>query len=155
MRPSWNTLAVLALSALASCGGPGLVVEFDGVTLTIPRGAMPEGTIVDDLDVFADAPPRALPGDRQALSDVFAFTPHGLLFQAPIGVEMEFDGGGAQVEAEVLRLGDDMDDLWEPVAPASFESGVAGFETSTFSWYVVAAPSPAGAGRGASSLPTR
>ncbi len=128
---------LLVLLVLAGCPASDFVLEFEGVVLTIPDGALPEGTALGDLNVAVEAElPVPLPDNRSLLSEVYAFTPHGLAFEAPITVDMvyteAFDG-----EPEVFRLGDDMDDGWAAVADASFADSVATFTTSGFSWYAV------------------
>jgi len=130
-------LLVLSLLLLVGCPATDFVLEFEGVVLTIPDGALPAGTSLGDLNVTVEAGlPVPLPDNRTLLSSVYAFTPHGIQFDAPIGVGLPyteaFDG-----EPSVFRLGDDMDDGWAPVAGASFDGEVASFTTSTFSWYAV------------------
>lgn len=76
-----------ATAASSRIGPAGGVVSVNGVTLTIPPGALDAET---DIGIESGAP---APSGYTALSPVFRFTPDGLVFKKPANVAIDFQGG--------------------------------------------------------------
>jgi hypothetical protein len=68
-------------------------IAIEGVALVIPPGALAEPTTIS-IAPLADG--SAMP---DAVSPVFAFEPDGLVFQAPVTVELEFPSDGRDAVA--------------------------------------------------------
>lgn len=151
----WTWTVVVALMTVVACssddpsspgtstvvGGGGGVVAKDGASLTIPAGALASDVpvAVGRLDAAAVAalPPATAPGIKGTAvlsGDVFAFTPHGTTFAAPVTVELAHAGAGNMV----LRLDDERDTTWEVVPGTTFAGGVVRFQVTRFSIYGVA-----------------
>ena len=128
---------LLSILLLAACiGAAELVLQADGATLVVPPG------VADGVDVAValdEAPPLLPPPGRLQMGPIFAFTPHGQLFDQPVTLSIPYTPS-ASVMPEVLRLGDDIDDVWEPVEAVAFEDGLATWSSSHFSWYGVFGP---------------
>jgi hypothetical protein len=111
----------------------------DDVEIDIPPGALPG----DEEIGLEEVPPTAVEAAPEGASftdDVFAMTPHGLIFNQPVSVTIAYTG--ADTNRVVLRLDNKEDTTWEVVPGADFASGKATFETMTFSVYGVADAEP-------------
>jgi hypothetical protein len=120
----------------------GAMLMGDGVSLSIPEGALTDAVDVSLAALDADAAQQlatptadGLDGTAELASPVFAFTPHGTRFAEPVEVELLYEGEGNVV----LRLDDERDETWEIVEGALLQDGVARFEIDGFSLYAVAA----------------
>jgi hypothetical protein len=111
-------------------GPAGGEVSTDGVSVLVPAGALSTQVEIGVAEVAA---PVDVPASYVAASPVYEFTPHGQTFSSPVTLTLGYTGSANTV----LRLDDDQDTTWEPVAPATFDNGTATVETSTFSYYVV------------------
>ena len=76
-------------SARSSIGPAGGVVSIEGVSLTVPPGALDSDTEI------AIARTDRSPGSFTALSPVYRFTPDGLTFRKAAIVEIGYQGGSA------------------------------------------------------------
>jgi hypothetical protein len=121
-------------------GPAGATLSSDAVVVRVPAGAV-TGEVPIDVTRVVGAGLVALTaattptlGDADLSSDVFAFTPHGTTFSAPVEIEIVHNGQGNFV----LRLDDEHDTTWEVVTGASFGGGVARFQAQGFSMYAVA-----------------
>lgn len=139
--------AVFAAVALASCtsftpdesktfarvGAEGAKLALPGIgAVKVPSGALQE-TVTVGVAV-ADAP-VATP--NPSVSQVLELTPHGTRFAAPVTVTLNYPRSTESQGLQVLRLANAQDDTWRPVGGAHFSDGVATFEVTTFSYYVV------------------
>lgn len=128
---------LLAILLLAACtAATELVLQADGATLLVPPGAADGSDVAVELD---ENPPVAPPPDRLQMGPIFAFTPHGHLFNQAVTLSIPYTPS-ASLMPEVLRLGDDIDDIWQPVDSVAFEGGLATWSSSHFSWYGVFGP---------------
>lgn len=131
-------------------GPDGGEVSLDGVTVTIPPGALDESVDIKITRLSSSEAAALFDGEYagtslELASAVYAFTPHGTRFNDL--VDIVFDGDeGAEL---VLRLDDPNDETWEMVSDASFEGGQAYVQTDHFSYYAafslrdhVTAPKP-------------
>lgn len=78
-------------------GPAGGVVAIDGVTLTVPEGALDKETAI------AIAKEGSSPAGYEARSPVYRFTPDGLEFKKPATVEISYTSGAAQVVVQWSR----------------------------------------------------
>jgi len=131
---------------MATAVGPaGATLSTQAVVVNIPADALTEDVAVAvtrlDATRIAALPAAAAPGidgDVQLSSEVFAFTPHGTVFNKAVDMEITHTGSGNIV----LRLDDEQDTTWEVVPGVIFEGGKARFSVTGFSVYAVAsAPS--------------
>jgi hypothetical protein len=108
------------------------VLEAGGATVNVPAGAAPDGVT---LSVAVDDPGVDAP-DHELTGSVYAFTPHGTAFSAPVTVSLPVpDEVGTAV---VLTLEDDSDTTWEEVSGWAVEGDTITFEISSFSYYTTA-----------------
>jgi len=105
------------------------VVEGDGASVTIPADANTSGAEV----AVAQAEPPSDPKGYTWAGDVYALTPHGTTFAEPVTVSLPYVDTGETLE--LLKLDNDADTTWEPVADAVFDGGMVTFQTSSFSYY--------------------
>jgi hypothetical protein len=113
-------------------GSKGGALELNGVTVTIPPGALADDT---ELTV-ALAVPNGLPGLGAGLafdSSIVELLPHGITFALPVTVTLPHQGFGTAV----YRLADDSDPDWEPVSGVTVGPFAVTFETTAFSFYAV------------------
>ncbi len=124
-----------AAAASSKIGPAGGVVSADGVTLTIPPGALDAET---DIGIQSGAP--APPG-YTALSPVFRFTPDGLVFKKPASVAIAFQGGSgspsvfwsASASASVEALATTVEGTRAKADVVHFSTGFVGTAATTAS----------------------
>jgi hypothetical protein len=88
-------------------GAAGGTVHGDGVTLTIPPGA-----VSDDVTITISRSSETVPSGFVGSSSVFVFGPDGLLFARPVTVQIPFtDGGGVATLFWSSRVGNGFDDV--------------------------------------------
>ena len=75
-------------SAIVGAAG-GTVTHADGAAVVVPAGALSQDTRITLEPTQTGAPP--LPGGSVAAGPMFAFTPHGTAFAAPVTVTLPFD----------------------------------------------------------------
>lgn len=141
MRSNVFVIVALLSAALATgCGGetePGgssgaTVIAKDGAEVSVPAGVAPAGVTI--AVAKSTATTAAAPAWVSQTGDVYAFTPHGTTFSAPVTLKLPYTGAGDVV----LRLDDENDTTWEIVEGATFANGVATVQVSKFSLYLVA-----------------
>ncbi len=141
MRSIVFVIAASLCAALATgCGGetePGggsgaTVIAKDGAEVSVPAGIAPAGVTI--AVAKSTATTAAVPAWVGQTGDVYAFTPHGTTFSAPVTLKLPYTGAGDVV----LRLDDENDTTWEIVEGATFANGVATVQVSKFSLYLVA-----------------
>ncbi len=128
-----------AVDSLTKTIGPdGGTIELDGAVLTFPPGAVSEDTEItaaflasSEVDALG-----ALPAGASYRSKPVAFTPHGLTFAEPVGVELAYTGATGAGLA-IGRLDDEDDEAWESVSGSDFADGKATFTLNAFSVYAV------------------
>jgi hypothetical protein len=136
MRSPLATSTVLlfaAATALPGCKallGEATVLSGGGATVEIPAGAMPYDV---DLQIAVVTPPTPLPAGAALQGEVFALTPHGVPFTAPVTITLPAPEAD---DLAVLRLNDDSDTTWDQVT-ADIGGGSAVLESWTFSYYAV------------------
>lgn len=122
-------------------GASGAVIEADGIRVTIPPGALTNETEIR-IARLKENEENALPGAHLAhgardfslerVGDVFALTPHGTTFQAPVTVELS-DVQGAHL---VMRLPATSPlEAWETTRRVADGDASISVETDRFSYY--------------------
>lgn len=127
------------LSAKKMIGTEGGSIAIDGASLDFPPGALTrdQEISVSRLDEADVAP---LPAGAAFASPPVAFEPHGLAFEAPVTVNLDYSGG-VDKRFVVAKLDDEKDKTWEEGAEAKFKDGRATFTINGFSiWAVVDDP---------------
>jgi len=76
-------------NGIGSAGG--MVTEPSGAKAVIPAGALTSNTAIAVTQTSAGAPP--LPAGVTAFGPIYAFTPHGTTFAAPVTITVPFDPG--------------------------------------------------------------
>ncbi len=121
----------------------GVVTGEQGVTVTIPAGALASETTIAAIVVEASGlPPR--PSGMTAAGPFVALTPHGTQFAVPVEVALPYASTGSSLS--VLRIDDENDTTWEQLTGPSFENGTATVSLSRFSIVTVAADTADGMG---------
>ena len=121
----------------------GAVTGEQGVTVTIPAGALASDTTIAANVVDASDLP-APPSGMTAAGPFVALTPHGTQFAMPVEVTLPYTSSSSRLT--VLRIDDESDTTWEQLTGASFDGGTATVGLSRFSILAVAAPDSGGTG---------
>lgn len=114
------------VSATIGAAG-GTLAGPDGVSVVIPPNALTQNTLIRIARTSAGAP--ALPTENPPAGAVYEFTPHGLVFNAPVTIRMPVPPNGVGSEVFMASPGEG----WE-VNPATVTGGVAAWERNSFSW---------------------
>ena len=158
-RPiAWLLLAVCLLTACGGGGGDtsggsgnnggtqppsgigsagGTVNGPNGAKIVVPAGALAQNVNIAVAQSSTGAP--ALPAGLTAVSDMFALTPHGTQFAAPVTITIPFDASATN-GATPLLYKTNAQGTWETVAGATFNSGLATAQISSFSYAQVVIP---------------
>jgi hypothetical protein len=155
-RFGWGTLwgALFALVVLlGGCGGGddppppppppsgigpsgGTATGPDGANVTVPSGALATTVTVAIARSGAGAP--ALPSDREAAGNIYAFTPHGTAFAAPVTITVPFDPASVPAgETPQLLKTNAAQSAWEQVGGAGVSGAAMTAQVTSFSWFVV------------------
>ena len=118
-----------------SGGTGGQVYTAGDATMTVPDGAAEEGV---EPVITAGAEPDAPLEGYAFVSDVYALTPHGAVFSAPVVVSIPFD---TEADGALLLTLEGPDDTSWDVAPHRVEGDRAVFEITSFSYYAMASAS--------------
>lgn len=114
----------------------GVVSAEQGITVTIPAGALDSETTIAATVVEAGGLP-ARPSGTTAAGPFVALTPHGTQFAMPVQVTLPYTSSRSSLT--VLRIDDENDTTWEVLTGASFDDGTATVALSHFSILAVAA----------------
>src|SRR5688500_8589059 len=140
----WILVAALSLTACGGGGGdgggnpgppsggppppPGIgsaggtVTGPNGSQVVVPAGALSTNTSIAVAQSSQGAPP--LPASMTGAGEMFALTPHGTQFAAPVTITIPYDSAATNGAAPVLYK-TNAQNQWEPVSGATFASGVA------------------------------
>jgi len=133
--PSGNTPATIGQAG-------GAVRHASGAEVVVPAGALAAPAAVEITATSAGAP--AWPSDVAAFGEVYAFTPHGTRFAAPVTVRVPFDATRVPAgETPVLYKADTSGPaagLWRPLEDAVVEGATMRASVDTFSHLTVAPP---------------
>lgn len=122
-------------SGIGSAGGT--VTGPNGSQVVIPAGALSTNTSIGVAQSSQGAPP--LPAGMTSAGPMFALTPHGTQFAAPVTITIPYDSSAASGAAPVLYK-TNAQNQWEPVSGATFASGMATAQISGFSYTQVVLP---------------
>jgi uncharacterized delta-60 repeat protein len=154
-RRGLRCLSALALSvAIAACGGGSppvtppvtAIIGAAGGTLSISSGAkvvIPPGALSTDITIGIEqtgvgAPP--LPGGFTIVGQMFAFTPHGQTFAAPVTITLPFNPASVPAGGTPELYKNNAQNQWEPVVGATFGSSSVNGSVTSFSFPVVVVP---------------
>ena len=134
------SLALLSCSDTSTSGKQTGTAGMEGATVVLAgtaavqvgRGALSETITVT---VATATPPVAVPAPT--VSPVVEFTPHGTQFAIPAKISLTYTSQSPAARLKVLRLADPASNTWTPVGGAHIGAGIATFETTSFSYYVV------------------
>jgi uncharacterized delta-60 repeat protein len=167
MDTNFSSIARVAISftflALAACGGgdndggginppppppppPQTGIGAAGGVVTGPGGAkveIPAGALTTNVDVKVEqssAGSPALPAGFTAVGSMFAFTPHGTTFTAPVAISLPFDPKLVPAGSAPVLYKTNAQDQWELVANASFGSSAVTGEITSFSFAQILIP---------------
>jgi hypothetical protein len=133
-------IPALLLSTLACTGvdttTAAFVLTSGSATLDVPEGAAPEGV---DITVMFKDPGVPLPVGHESVGGIYAFTPHGTQFSAPVTITLPYDPPLINAELFVLQLDDESDDSWSTVSDVTWTENRCTFTTRSFSFYGAAA----------------
>jgi uncharacterized delta-60 repeat protein len=163
LNNTWVRRACMALAclALAACGGGGggdvdappssppvtgsigaaggTVTGPNGTQVVIPAGALAKDVAVQVEQITAGAP--ALPTGLSAQGLMFAFTPHGTRFAAPVKITLPFDPALVSTGVSPQFYKTNAQGQWEQVASAMFGATSVTADVTGFSFtQVVTAP---------------
>ncbi len=142
---SRSILSWCLAAALAACGGHddgqppsaasavigpqgGTLDGPDGVQVVVPPGALAEPTTIGIVRSAVGAP-TPLPTDNPPATPVYEFTPHDLVFGAPVTIRMPVPAQAVGQEVFMASAGGD----WQ-VNAATVTAGVAEWQRNSFSW---------------------
>lgn len=106
----------------------GTVNGPDGVQVVIPAGALAQPTTIGIARSAAGAP--ALPEDITPAGSVYEFTPHDVIFNAPVTIRIPLPANAANAEALMASPGGD----WQVQEATLVTSQVAEWQRNSFSW---------------------
>jgi len=147
----WKVMTRLAwvcgvVASLGACGGDDTVSEPpvavtavigpqggtvngpDGVQVVVPPGALTRPTTIGIARSSAGAP-TPLPTDNPPAGAIYEFTPHDLVFNAPVTLRMPVPANAAGAEVFMASPGEG----WQ-VNDAEVIDGVAQWQRNSFSW---------------------
>jgi hypothetical protein len=148
-------LTALAFVALACASGEppaaalgtfgpdgGTLVGPSGAMVSVPAGAVPAGTSLG-IAVATDGYPP-LPASLRLAGAVYAFTPHGTAFAAPVAIRVPFDAGDPRARQLALYTAPPAG-AWTVVREAAAAGAFFATSVGHFSFFFVAGPVPADA----------
>lgn len=116
----------------------GTVTGPNGAQVVIPAGAL--ATTIDiEVALSADDAP-ALPSGFTAIGQMYAFTPHGTVFSAPVTLTLPFDPAAVPAGTTPLLYKTNALNEWQPVAGATFGADSVSAAVSSFSHAQVLIP---------------
>ncbi|OQX66506.1 MAG: hypothetical protein B6A08_20140 [Sorangiineae bacterium NIC37A_2] len=124
-------------SLTRSIGPDGGTLRIRGITVTVPKNALPKPTALT-ISNLGDKAISELPTIAPGLTRVSrpaAFEPHGQTFAVPIEIEMVANTNAKS--ASVYRLDDPEDQTWEQIALVTNNLPDVKFGTTKFSIYSV------------------
>ncbi len=122
-------------STIGSAGGTA--TGPNGSQVVVPAGALSANTSIAVAQSSQGAPP--LPAGMTSAGEMFALTPHGTQFAAPVTITIPYDSSATNAAVPVLYK-TNAQNQWEPVSGATFASGVATAQISSFSYTQVVVP---------------
>ncbi|HET9447064.1 MAG TPA: Calx-beta domain-containing protein, partial [Steroidobacteraceae bacterium] len=122
-------------SGIGSAGGT--VNGPSGSRVVVPAGALSTNVAINVAQSSQGAPP--LPAGMTGASEMFALTPHGTQFAAPVTITIPYDPAATNGAAPILYK-TNAQNQWEPVNAATFASGMATAQISSFSYAQVVVP---------------
>jgi hypothetical protein len=122
-------------SGIGSAGGT--VNGPNGAKVVVPAGALSQSTNIAVAQSSSGAP--ALPSGLTAVGEMFALTPHGTQFATPVTITIPFNAAATN-GATPLLYKTNAQGNWETVAGATFNSGLATAQISSFSHAQVVIP---------------
>ena len=126
--PSADTTAPPAAVTASIGAAGGTVTGPDGVQVVIPAGALDQPTTIGIARSSAGAPTNFPEGITPAGS-IYEFTPHDVIFNAPVTIRMPVPANAANAEALMASPGGD----WQ-VQEATVTGNVAEWQRNSFSW---------------------
>ncbi|MCK6430149.1 MAG: hypothetical protein L6Q72_13840 [Burkholderiaceae bacterium] len=138
------------LLLLAACGGSGgeaqqnvptvgpaggTVIGPNGAQVVIPPGALANATPIAIAQSASGAP--AVPAGFNAFGPMYAFTPHGTTFAAPVTVTVPFDPARVPAGATPVLYKTNAQSQWEPVPGATIGAGTATAQVTSFSFFLL------------------
>jgi uncharacterized delta-60 repeat protein len=125
------------VTAIIGAAG-GTLSTSSGAKVVIPPGALSGDITIGIEQTGVGAPP--LPGGFTTVGQMFAFTPHGQNFAAPVTITLPFNPASVPAGGTPELYKNNAQNQWEPVVGATFgSSSVSGVVTS-FSFPVVVVP---------------
>jgi alpha-tubulin suppressor-like RCC1 family protein len=142
-------LVLGAASLLTGCGGGGeaqqnvpmvgpaggTVIGPNAAQVVIPPGALSAPTPIAISQSNAGAP--AVPSGFNAFGAMYALTPHGTTFAAPVTVTVPFDPAQVPAGATPVLYKTNAQNQWEPVPGATINAGTATAQVTSFSFFLV------------------
>src|SRR5688572_3475055 len=122
-------------SGIGSAGGT--VTGPNGSSVVVPAGALSTNISISVEQSSQGAPP--LPAGMTSAGEMFALTPHGTQFAAPVTITIPYDSSATNGATPVLYK-TNAQNQWELVSGATFAAGVATAQISSFSYTQVVLP---------------
>lgn len=113
----------------------GTVTGPNGAKVAIPAGALATSTPIAIAQTTAGSPP--LPAGLTTAGLMFAFTPHGTTFAAPVTVTLPFDPASIAAGATPALFKTNAQNQWEQVANATFAATTVTAQVTSFSSFTV------------------
>ncbi|MDL1861204.1 hypothetical protein FBR04_09265 [Betaproteobacteria bacterium PRO7] len=113
----------------------GTVSGPNGARVVIPPGALANATPIAIAQSASGAP--AVPSGFNAFGPMYAFTPHGTTFVAPVTVTVPFDPARVPAGATPVLYKTNAQNQWEPVPGATIGAGTATAQVTSFSFFLL------------------
>jgi uncharacterized delta-60 repeat protein len=125
------------ITAIIGAAG-GTLSTSSGATVVIPPGALTGDITIGIEQSSLGAPP--LPGGFTTVGQMFAFTPHGQSFAAPVTITLPFNPASVPAGSTPELYKNNAQNQWEPVVGATFGSSSVSGSVTSFSYPVVVIP---------------
>ena len=114
----------------------GTVSGPNGAKVVIPAGALATNTTINIEQTSAGAPP--LPTGVSSFGLMFAFTPHGTRFAAPVTVTVPFDPASVSSSVTPTLYKTNAQNQWEQVANVTVNADTLSAQVTSFSNFTAA-----------------
>ena len=132
-----STPAADSASALIGAAG-GRVATAQGAEVVVPAGALATMTTIAIARTDVGAP--ALPAGFMAAGEMFAFTPHGTAFAAPVTISLPVDAARFPAGLTPTFYKTNAAGSWERVSGATLSGGRLVAQVSGFSFFLAGVP---------------
>lgn len=120
----------------ATIGGDGGIIDYeDDVIIVIPQNDLGEDVDIEISNAENETTDATLSSEYNISSNIYALTPHGLSFNLPVTISLDYGTDSSNIS--FIRLDDELDTTWDVVEGGSFSNGIGTLEINGFSIYAI------------------